>query len=59
VTAPTELDQVGVVIVEEQLGLPTTDLPALRAMAARLPFEPSMSLLSMLTGCAEKTLGNS
>jgi hypothetical protein len=43
-----DLDQVGVVIVEEQLGLDTTSLDDLRGLAARLPFEPCVSLLSIL-----------
>jgi hypothetical protein len=55
-TAPTELDQIGVVIVEEQLGLKPTDLDGLRAISARLPFEPCMSLLSILAGRVEETM---
>jgi hypothetical protein len=53
---PSEFDQIGVVIVEEQLGLPTTDLQGLRALAARLPVETSVSLLSMLAGRVEPTI---
>jgi len=53
---PSELDQVGVVIVEEQLGLATTDLGGLRRTAAALPFEPCVSLLSMLAGRVEATI---
>lgn len=53
---PTELDQIGVLIVEEQLGLPTTDMAGLRAKAARLPFEPSMSLLAILVGKVEQAV---
>jgi len=49
---PTELDQIGVLIVEEQLGLTATDMAGLRAMAARLPFEPCMSLLASLAGAS-------
>jgi hypothetical protein len=53
---PSELDQIGVLIVEEQLGLATTDLAGLRAIASRLPFEPCVSLLSILAGRVEATL---
>jgi hypothetical protein len=53
---PSELDQIGVLIVEEQLGLATTDLEGLRVMVAQLPFEPCISLLSMLAGRVEKTI---
>jgi hypothetical protein len=53
---PTELDQVGVLIVEEQLGLKTTDMPGLRAMARSLPFEPCMSLLAILAGKVEQAI---
>lgn len=53
---PTELDQIGVLIVEEQLGLKTTDMAGLRAMAARLPFEPCMSLLANLAGKVEQAI---
>jgi len=53
---PTELDQIGVLIVEEQLGLTATDMAGLRAMAARLPFEPCMSLLASLAGRVEKVM---
>jgi hypothetical protein len=53
---PTELDQIGVLIVEDQLGLATTDMAGLRAMAARLPFEPCMSILAMLAGHVENTI---
>jgi hypothetical protein len=55
---PTELDQVGVLIVEEQLGLTTTDLDGLRAFARELPFEPSMSLLALLAGRVEAALSS-
>jgi hypothetical protein len=50
---PSELDQVGVLIVEEQLGRAPTDLAGLRAIAARLPFEPAMVILAMLAGRVE------
>lgn len=53
--AATELDQIGVVIVEEQLGLSTTDRDGLRAISTKLPFEPCMSLLSILAGRVEET----
>jgi hypothetical protein len=53
---PTELDQIGVLIVEEDLGLEPTDLAGLRAIAARLPFEPCLSLLSNLAGRVEATI---
>jgi hypothetical protein len=53
---PTELDQVGVLIVEEQLGLRTTDMGGLRAMARGLPFEPCMSLLAILAGKVEHAI---
>ena len=55
-SSPSELDQVGVVIVEEQL--PTTDLDGLRRMATRVPFEPCVSLLSMLAGRVETTIND-
>jgi hypothetical protein len=44
------------VIVEEQLGLVTTDLAGLRRTVQALPFEPCVSLLSMLAGRAEATI---
>jgi hypothetical protein len=47
-----------VVIVEEQLDLPTTDLDGLRRMATRLPFEPCVSLLSILAGRVEATIND-
>ena len=50
---PSELDQVGVLIVEEQLGRAPTDLAGLRAIAARLPFEAAMVILTMLAGRVE------
>lgn len=53
---PTELDQIGVLIVEGQLGLPTTDMAGLRAMASKLPFEPCMSLLANLAGKVEQAI---
>jgi hypothetical protein len=53
---PTELDQVGVLIVEEQLGLETTDMDGLREMARRLPFEPSAWAVASLAGRVEETL---
>ena len=53
---PSELDQLAVVIVEEELGLETTDLAGLRTYAAGLPFEPSVSLLSQLSSRAEDTM---
>jgi hypothetical protein len=56
--APSELDQVAVVIVEQDLGLETTNLAGLEAFAARLPFEPSVSLLSQLSSRAEDTMRN-
>ncbi len=43
-------------IVEQDLGLETTDLAGLQAFAARLPFEPSVSLLSQLASRAEDTV---
>lgn len=45
------------VIIEDQLGLPTTDFPGLRALATPLPFEPCVSLLSILAGRVEATIG--
>lgn len=53
---PSELDQISVLIVEEELGLPVTDMNGLRAMACSLPFEPCMSLLSILAGRVEATI---
>lgn len=53
---PTELDQIGVLIIEEQIGLKTTDMAGLRAMAARLPFEPCMALLAGLAGKVEQAI---
>jgi len=47
-----------VVIVEEQLDLPTTDFDGLRQKASGLPFEPCVSLLSILAGRVEKTINN-
>jgi hypothetical protein len=58
-SGPSELDQVGVLIVEEQLGLAPTDIDGLRAMAARLPFEPSMSVLALLAGKVEESVDDS
>jgi hypothetical protein len=53
---PTELDQVGVLIVEEQLGLETTGMDGLREMARRLPFEPSVWAVASLAGRVEEAL---
>ena len=53
---PTELDQIGVLIVEEQLDLKSTDMAGLRAMAARLPFEPCVALLAKLAGKVEHAI---
>jgi hypothetical protein len=50
------MDQISVLIVEEQLGLPVTDLDGMKEIAARLPFEPCMSLLAILAGRVEATL---
>ncbi|MBS1894047.1 MAG: hypothetical protein JST59_22335 [Actinobacteria bacterium] len=50
---PSELDQVGVLIVEEQLDRASTSLDGLRRIAATLPFEPSMVILAMLAGRVE------
>jgi hypothetical protein len=55
---PSELDQVGVMIVEEELGFPRTSLEDLRATCGRLPSEPSLSLLAMLAGRVEGTRNN-
>lgn len=55
---PTELDQVGVLIVEEQLGLSHTDLNGLRALGRNLPFEPALSLLAILAGHVEGAIGS-
>jgi hypothetical protein len=55
---PTELDQIGVLIVEEQLGLATTSLANLRSMAAKLPFEPCISFVSKLAGRVEGTFNH-
>lgn len=55
-SGPSELDQIGVVIVEEQLELAPTDLAGLRTMVAGLPCEPCVSLLSGLAGRVEKTI---
>jgi hypothetical protein len=54
--APSELDQLAVVIVEQDLGLETTNLAGLQAYGARLPFEPSVSLLSQLSSRAEDAM---
>ncbi len=43
-------------IVEEQLELANTDMAGLRAIAARLPFEPCMSILATLAGRVETTI---
>ena len=53
---PSELDQISVLIVEEQLGLPVTDLEGMRKIARKLPFEPCLSLLAILAGRVEATL---
>lgn len=53
---PSELDQISVVIVEEQLGLPVTDFDGMRDIARKLPFEPCLSLLAILAGRVEATL---
>jgi hypothetical protein len=54
--APTELDQLAVVIVEQELGLEATNRAGLQAYAAQLPFEPSASILCQLFSRAEDTL---
>ncbi len=46
---PSEMDQVSITIVERELGLTTTSMVRLRHIARSLPFEPSMSLVSILT----------
>lgn len=53
---PSELDQISVLIVEEQLSLPVTDLDGLKKIAAKLPFEPCISQLAILAGRVEATL---
>jgi hypothetical protein len=53
---PSELDQISVLIVEEQLGVPVTDFEGMREIARKLPFEPCMSLLAILAGRVEATL---
>jgi hypothetical protein len=53
---PSELDQISVLIVEEQIGLPVTDFEGLREIARKLPFEPCLSLLAILAGRVEATL---
>lgn len=53
---PSELDQISVLIVEEELGLSVTDVAGLRKMTSGLPFEPCMSLVSILTGRVEAAL---
>jgi hypothetical protein len=53
---PSELDQISVLIVEEQLGLPVTDLEGMREIARKLPFEPCISLLAILAGRVEAPL---
>jgi len=53
---PSELDQISVLIVEEQLGLPVTDFDGMRDIARKLPFEPCLSLLAILAGRVEATL---
>jgi hypothetical protein len=55
---PSELDQISVLIVEEQLGLPVTDLDGMKTIVAKLPFEPCMSLLAILAGRVEATLSD-
>lgn len=53
---PSELDQISVLIVEEQLGLPVTDFEGMRDITRKLPFEPCLSLLAILSGRVEATL---
>src|SRR2546429_102013 len=55
---PSELDQVGAMIVEEELGLPRTSLADLRAICRTLPDEPTLLLLAMLAGRVEATRNN-
>lgn len=55
---PSELDQLGVLLVEEQLGLEPTSIEQLRRLVAHLPFEPCISLLSILAGKVEGTLNS-
>jgi hypothetical protein len=55
---PSELDQISVLIVEEQLGLPVTDLDGIQKIVATLPFEPCMSLLAILAGRVEAALND-
>jgi hypothetical protein len=50
---PTELDQGAAMIVQEELGLPTTSVDALRAVCRRLPCEPTLRLLALLAGRVE------
>jgi hypothetical protein len=57
-SAPNELDQVGVLIIAEQIGLPATNLAGLRTIAARLPFEPTMAFLATLAGRVETAMGD-
>jgi hypothetical protein len=45
---PSEMDQMGVFISEAELGRPEADLPALRLMVGRLPFEPAMLHVAVL-----------
>jgi hypothetical protein len=52
---PSELDQVGAMIVAEELELPPTDIEGLREICRRLPCEPALSLLAMLAGRVEAT----
>ncbi len=54
----SEFKQVSVVIVEEHLGLPVSDLAKLRAMCAKLPFEASMSLVANLAGRVETVMSD-
>src|SRR5450631_3623465 len=54
---PDELDQVGAMIVEEELGIPATSLDALRQICRQLPSEPSLSLLALLAGRVETAGG--
>ena len=58
VTGASEFKQVSVVIVEDHLGLPVSDIAKLRAMCAKLPFEASMSLVANLAGRVETMMSN-
>lgn len=50
---PSELDQAGAMIVQEELGLPSTSLNELRVICGTLPCEPTLSLMAMLAARVE------